>query len=107
MFYNGCAERIMQMIDWYIVGFSALWILGLGLVVAALGFVDFLAGQQKRRFNQVLKKPVYQITINLGLTFFCLGWSGGVSVEWERFLWIVMTLIFALQVQRAMKMGNL
>lgn len=92
--------------DWYSVGFGALWIIGLGLVTAALSFAYYLAGQQKRRFRQALEMPACRIMIDLGLVFFSLGWAGGVSAGWERLLWAVLALMFALQTWQARKMSN-
>jgi hypothetical protein len=95
------------MIDWYTVGFGALWILGLGLVTAALSFDNYLASQQKRRFRQALEMPACQIMIDLGLVLFCLGLAGGVSAVWERILWAVLALMFVLQTYwQARKMSN-
>ena len=94
------------MIDWVIVGFGALWILGLGLVVATLSFANYLASQQKRRFGQALEMPACRIMIDLGLVLFCLGLAGGVSAVWERLLWAVLALIFAVQTWQARKMSN-
>jgi len=94
------------MIDWVSVGFGALWILGLGLVVTALSFANYLASQQKRRFGQVLEMPACRIMIDLGLVFFCLGWTGSVSVVWERIVWAVLALIFAVRTWQARKMSN-
>ncbi len=94
------------MIDWVLVGFNALWILGLGLVVASLSFTNCLASQQKRRFRQALEMPACRIVIDLGLVFFCLGWAGGVSSTWERFVWTVLALMFALQTWQAGKMSH-
>jgi hypothetical protein len=94
------------MIDWYSVGFGALWILGLGLVTTALSFANYLVSQQKRRFKQALAMPSCRIMIDLGLVFFCLGWAGSVSVVWERLLWAVLALIFAVQAWQARKMSN-
>ena len=94
------------MIDWYSVGFGSLWILGLGLVVAVLSFSNYLASQQKRRFRQVLEMPACQIMIDLGLVFFCLGWIGSVSSTWERIVWAVLALIFAIQAGQVGKIGK-
>jgi hypothetical protein len=91
------------MIDWVSVVFGALWILGLGLVTASLSFAYYLARQQKRRFGQALEMPGCRIIIGLGLVFFCLGWLGGASAAWERLLWAVLALIFALQTWLATK----
>ena len=97
---------MMQMIDWVVVGFSALWILGLGLMTAALSFANYLASQQKRRFRQTLEMPACRIMIDLGLVLFCLGLAGGVSAVWERLLWAILALMFALQTWQARKMNN-
>ena len=94
------------MIDWVVVGFGALWILGLGLVVATLSFANYLASQQKRRFGQALEMPACRIMIDLGLVFFCLGWTGSVSGTWGRIVWAVLALIFAVRTWQARKMSN-
>ena len=94
------------MIDWVSVGFSALWILGLGLVTAGLSVANYLASQQKRRFRQTLEMPACRIMIDLGLVFFCVGLAGGVSAIWERLLWAVLALMFALQTWQARKMSK-
>jgi multisubunit Na+/H+ antiporter MnhB subunit len=94
------------MIHWYSVGFSALWILGLSLVVAALSFAYYQVEQQKRRFRQALEMPACRIMIGLGLVFFCLGWTGSVSSTWERIVWAVLAFVFAVQIWQAMKTRN-
>jgi len=100
------------MIDWYSVGFSALWIFGIGLVTAALSFANYLASQQKLRFKQAcllrqaLEMSACRIMINLGLVFFCLGRAGSVPAVWERLLWAVLALMFALQAWQAKKKGS-
>lgn len=95
------------MIDWVVVGFGALWIIGLGLVTAALSFANYLASQQKRRFKQALEMPAFRIMINLGLVFFCLGWAGGVTAVWERLLWAFLALMFTLQTWQVRKISNI
>lgn len=97
---------MMRMINWYSVGFGALWILGLSLVAAALSFANYLASQQKRQFKQVLELPACRIMTDLGLVFFCLGWAGGVSATWERLLWTVLALVFAVQTWQTRKISN-
>jgi hypothetical protein len=94
------------MIDWVSVGFGALWIFGLGLEVATLSFAYYLAGQQKRRFRQVLEMRTCQIMIDLGLVFFCLGWTGSASGTLERIVWAVLAVIFAVRTWQAIKMSS-
>jgi len=85
------------MIDWYSVSFDALWIFGLGLVVATLSFANYLAGQEKWRFGQALRLPTGRIMIDLGLIFFCVGLTGSIGGTWERVVWAVLALIFAMR----------
>ena len=94
------------MIDWYIVWFGMLWILGLGFLVASLSLANYLACRQKRRFGQALKRPAFRIMIDLGLLFFCLGWSGDVSSTWERIVWAVRALLFPVQTWQVMNPGT-
>jgi hypothetical protein len=94
------------MIDWVSLGFSALWILGLGLVVAALGFAYYLAEQQEQHFKQALKIPACRIMMDLGLVFFALGWTGSASSTWERIVWAVLALLFLVQTWQATKMRS-
>ena len=42
----------MTNVDWFFMGFNALWILGLGLIIASLSYASYLATQQKKQFNQ-------------------------------------------------------
>ena len=95
------------MIDWYSVGFSALWILGLGLMVATLSFTYYQAGQQKQRFRQALEIPTCRIMIGMGLVFFTLGWTGSVSSTWERIVWAVLALLFMVLTWQATKTRNI
>jgi hypothetical protein len=96
----------MNMIDWYLVGFNALWIMGLGLVTAGLSLANYLGSRQNWRFGQALKIPACKIMIGLGLVFFCLGLAGDVSTIWERLLWVVLALIFVFQTWRTREIGN-
>jgi hypothetical protein len=94
------------MIDWYSVGFGALWIMGLGLVTAGLSLANFFGCTQIWKFRQALKMPAYRIMIGLGSVLFCLGLAGSVSTLWEHLLWAVLALIFALQSWRMRKISN-
>jgi hypothetical protein len=91
------------MIDWFSLGFGVLWIFGLSVVIASLSFSYYLMGQQERCLTQVLEMPAVRIMIGLGLIFFCLGWIGAASELWERLVWTVLTLLFALQTWLATK----
>jgi hypothetical protein len=103
---NRSEERIEQMIDWYSVGFDALWIFGLSLVVATLSFANYLARQEKWRFRQALEMPACRMMIDVGLVFFCLGWTGSIPVTWERIVWAVLALLFGVRTWQNRKLSK-
>jgi hypothetical protein len=94
------------MIDWVSLGFGALWIFGLALVTAALSSANYLASRQKRHFKQMFEMSFYHQIIDLGFIFFCLGWAGGASTLLERVLWVVLALLFVLQMWQTRKVSS-
>jgi TRAP-type C4-dicarboxylate transport system permease large subunit len=96
----------MTNVDWPFLGFNALWILGLGLMIASLSYASYLATQQKEHFKQVLKMPACRKLGLLGLVIFCIGLAGGVSAIWERIVWAVLAIIFTYQAWQAGKTTN-
>jgi protein-tyrosine phosphatase len=85
----------LNLIDWRMVGFASLWITGLAVVLATLGFVDYSAGLADRKFRQEVGRPDYQAAINIGLTAFSLGLLGSSRTWWETALWGVLAVAFA------------
>jgi hypothetical protein len=84
----------MNLIDWYFVGFSALWIFGLSLNLAALSIADYERNQQALRFREVWGRRGYQMTSNFGLACFCFGVLGVVKSDWEGLIWGVLGAAF-------------
>jgi len=85
----------LSLIDWGLVGYSALWILGLSVILAALSLADYHAAQRSIRFREALKGAGYQFSINAGLWLVCLGWLGSAQSVWERLVWAGLSLAFA------------
>ncbi|MGQ9555898.1 MAG: hypothetical protein ACUVWR_17495 [Anaerolineae bacterium] len=83
------------MIDWLSLAFSALWILGLALVLATLSFANYQARQAGIRLRQALSTPSFSLPISLGLLLFCLGMSYGTQPLWQRLLWLLLAAAFA------------
>jgi N-acetylglucosaminyldiphosphoundecaprenol N-acetyl-beta-D-mannosaminyltransferase len=88
------------MIDWPAVGFAALWMVGLGLMLAALSFTHYLAHEEKRRFTQALQRPGLLLMLNLGLSLFCAGWAVSAPSIAESALWGLLALVFGIQTAR-------
>ena len=87
----------LGLIDWRLVGFAALWITGLSVVLAALSFADYTASQEGWRTRAVLGRPVYQLALDVGLLLFCLGLAGSARAAWELLLWVALAMVFAYQ----------
>jgi hypothetical protein len=87
----------LDLIDWRLVGFSALWITGLSVVLAAFSFADYAASQRRLRTRVVLGWPGHLIAINAGLLLFCLGLVGSARAWWEQILWAALAVTFGYQ----------
>ena len=94
------------MIDWALVGFSALWVLGLAIALSALSFAYYRADTEGRRIRQVLSAREYQTTIDGGLTLVCLGLVGSSRTAWERVVWSLLAIAFGLQGFQAWRAGR-
>ena len=88
---------VWTLIDWRLFGFSALWILGLSLVLAAFSFADYQAAQTQAKVWAKLKEPRYQLILNSGLALFCVGLLGNASVWWKSLLWLILAGVFLFQ----------
>jgi hypothetical protein len=84
----------LDLIDWRMVGFASLWILGLAVILSVFGFVDYHAKAGGRRFRDELRKSIYQAWINIGLVLFCLGLLGSSDAWWESVLWGLLAAAF-------------
>ena len=76
------------------VGFASLWILGLAVILTALGFADYHAHTSSKRMREVLKEPGYSAAVNAGLALFCLGLLGSSRAWWEMALWGLLAVAF-------------
>jgi len=77
------------MIDWLGVLAGALWIGGLALGVATLGFARLDA----QPLRQTLAARAYRLAISAGILLFALGMAVGVSTWYERAGWVVVAAL--------------
>jgi hypothetical protein len=87
----------LDLIDWRLVGFSALWLSGLSVILAAFSFGDYIASQRHLRTRDVLSWPGYRAAFNAGLVLFCLGLVGASHAGWQQLLWAVLAVAFGYQ----------
>ena len=85
----------LDLIDWKPVGFSALWILGLSLILATFSLAWYAGQEAGVRTRDVLKSYVYSIGFNAGSTLFCLGLLGTVKAWWGMVIWALFALAFS------------
>ena len=87
------------MIDWYGVFHNALWVLGLGIVLASLSYADWRRGTlaPKQGLRQALGWPRFQAAFGLGMVCFCAGLALGSTRWWEIAAWAILGLLFAWQ----------
>lgn len=74
------------MINWLALGFHAVWISGFALILASLN-VSIWTQHQSVTLS-ANKFP----TIETSLLLICLGLAGVSDLNWERILWIILTL---------------
>jgi hypothetical protein len=93
----------LDLIDWRMVGFAALWITGLAVVLSALGFADYRAAVEGSSFREQVARPAHSAPINIGLMVFCLGLIGSARAWWEAALWTVLAAAFAAYAGHALR----
>ena len=90
----------LDLVDWALAGRSAVWLLGLSVVLACLSFGDFEASRHNRRLREVLAGRGYQRGLNVGLMLFSLGLMASSRAWWEAVIWGLLAAVFAYQVWR-------
>jgi hypothetical protein len=95
----------LNLIDWPMVAFGALWIIGLAVILSALGFAYYEAVEAGVRLRERWRLPGYQRALNAGLTLFCLGMIGSAEALWERVLWGLLAAAFAFYTWQAGREG--
>ncbi len=91
------------MVDWAGMGKTALWVLGLAIVLATWSWNEWWARVHKRRLRSVLGEARFQVPFSIGLLVFCVGMALSESVLWKSAVWAVLALAFAWQGVQAWK----
>jgi hypothetical protein len=86
------------MIDWYGLFCNAVWILGLAVVLAAMGMANFQTRIQGVKLRRALISSGFQLPFGVGMFLFCLGVFLSSQAWWERVLWGLLAVLFAGQV---------
>jgi hypothetical protein len=86
------------MIDWYNVFANFLWILALSLALATLSFARWEAQVRGQKLKDELNRDRWQLPLNFAGVLFCAGLAATTTVMWERILWLIMLVLFLVQV---------
>jgi len=71
---------------WYVVS-NSIWIAGLVVLLAALSWERWIAGENRTR-----RQP--RLALNLGLILFCAGLAATGRGWWERALWGLLSAVW-------------
>ena len=93
-----------SLIDWWLVASSALWIMGLSVLLAAFSYHDWLAHETGRRLRDQFKTRTWRIPFSLGMALFCTGLAATRGAAWwERLLWGALALSFGWQLTQHLR----
>lgn len=85
------------MIDWISVVVNFLWILGCAIILAVLGYADWLANLREVRLREVLNGAGFQALLQGGVVLVCLGLLFTSRRWWEYVVWGILAAVFAAQ----------
>jgi hypothetical protein len=91
------------MIPWWSVFFNSLWILGLAILLADLGFHYWLVQVEGNGLREQFRRSQFQKAAWLGLIFFGAGLAGTGDRAWETALWTLLTLYCLVNLVRLLR----
>lgn len=83
----------LLLVNWRELGLSALWVVGLAIVLATLGFARFHGDRSNKTLLKEACRPRYLVAISGGLALAALGIGGSSQLWWEAGLWLVISLM--------------
>lgn len=82
------------MIDWWLVGRNAIWIVGAAIVLAAWSYYHWLAATGVTPRAEVFQRRGWVLSSGIGGSLFCIGFATS-GRWWEVIAWALLAL-FAL-----------
>ncbi len=85
--------------DFRAVGAGALWVLGLGIVLAAFSYASWVASLRRapRGLRRTMGQPTFKVAFDLGLALVCAGFALAGQEWWEQLAWSGLAVLFAIQ----------
>lgn len=92
-----------SVIDWLSVLFAACWISGLAVLLAALSYYYWLAGQQQVAFRKLLNTAAFSRWYWISIVLIAVGLAGTSRRWWETAVWIIFLLVALVNAMRALQ----
>ena len=86
------------MIDWVNLVENTFWILGCALALATFSYASWQAFRNHEKFSYRLGQKNIRIPSNIGLLLFCIGLAATSTRWWEIGLWIILAILFFMQI---------
>ncbi len=82
------------MIDWVQLAWNILWIAGLSLALAVLGYARWEAIVYKQKLTARLNQPATLAAFHTAAMLFCLGLGGTATPAWQKIAWFALAVVF-------------
>jgi hypothetical protein len=90
-------------LDWPLLARGALWVSGCSLVLAAWSQAAWWASAHHEHLRPALARSTFVAPFSLGLALIAIALSWGAVSLWERLIWIVLGVFFAVSFVRSLK----
>ena len=91
---SGLSDEVIVARDWPGLARNALWILGLGVTLAAASHASWHAACRRKRFGRELGGPAFLIPVSAGLLLVTVSLAWAATLVLERGLWAAMSMGF-------------
>jgi len=91
------------MIDWLNLLTNSIWIFALALALAVFSIAYYQSQQRGEKIRSILNTPKYALPLNISGALFCLGMTLTSYRWWEIMLWVVLMVLFVIQIFQSIK----
>ena len=93
------------MINWLNLLANTFWILGCALALATLSYASWQASVENIKIRMVLSSPAYKISLYAAGAL-SIGLAATSERIWEILLWIILAILFAVQIGVSIRRKN-
>ena len=93
----------MELIDWAGLARTALWIIGLSVLLAAASYTSWRASRDHVALRHALGRSGSQAALSCGMLLFAASMVWGATRLWERVAWAALLVAVGWQLWAAMR----